>query len=150
MTSLISRSKLMILVDTREQQPFAFPEHLAEVKRETLKAGDYSLDGDTQLAVERKSLDDFVGTISSGWERFLRELLRMSNHVAKVVIIEGNLTEIIDHQYNHPQVKPPFVLKRIAELTLQGVNILFADNSISAAGMCYAILKERKKEIDND
>lgn len=151
MNSLISRSKqLSIVIDTREKQPFAFPSHLAEVKRETLKAGDYALDGDTQFAVERKSLNDFVGTISSGWERFLKQLMRMSKHIARVIIVEGSLVEIIEARYNHPRIVPAFVLKRIAELTICGVSILFADNPITAAGLCYMILKERKKEIDNN
>ncbi len=140
---------LKITVDTREQQPWAFPDHLAEVTRATLRAGDYALEGDFGFAVERKSLDDFVGTLSSGWDRFLRQLMRMASHASKVVIVEGSMAEVIKHEYNHPRVKPVFILKRIADLTMLGVSILFADNPVTAAGLCFAILKRRATEIGN-
>ena len=75
---------LRIVIDTREQQPWHFPRHLAAVSRGTLSAGDYALEGDRGFAIERKSLPDFVGTISSGWERFRRELERMPAGAARV------------------------------------------------------------------
>lgn len=140
---------LKITVDTREQQPWAFPDHLAAVNRGTLRAGDYALDGDYGFAVERKSLNDFVGTLSSGWDRFLKQLMRMASHATKVIIVEGSLVEVIKHEYNHPKVKPVFILKRIAELTMLGVSVLFADNPITAAGLCFSILKRRAEEIGN-
>ena len=79
---------LRIIIDTREQRPWRFPPEAAFVRRGTLSAGDYALEEDTAFAIERKSLDDFIGTVSTGWERFQRELERMGGYAARCVIVE--------------------------------------------------------------
>lgn len=140
---------ITIIIDTRESMPWAFPEHLAKSVRGTLRAGDYALMNDCGFAIERKSASDFAGTISTGWERFQREIERMADYPAKVIIVEASFSDIISHNYDHPSVPPSFVCKRIAELVMQGVCVLFADNPVSAAGLCYKILKERMKQIEN-
>ena len=142
---------LEIVIDTREQTPWHFPEEAAQVSRGTINAGDYALRGDeSKFAIERKSLDDFVGTVSSGWERFTAELDRMVLFPAQVVIVEGSFAEINHHQYNHPDVGPGFVTKQMAVLTLRGVSVLMCDNPILAAGMCWRILKERKAVLHEE
>lgn len=136
-----------ILIDTREQTPWSFPPELVKATRATLPAGDYALEGDQyNFAIERKSLDDFVGTITSGWDRFCAELAIMQSFSDKVVIVEGSFSEIIYHKYNHPSVPPKFVIRRIAELTLAEVHVLFADDPISAAGLAWKIFEVRKKQ----
>ncbi len=147
-------TRITITIDTREQQPWAFRD-MADTERGTLSAGDYALKGDSGFAVERKSLDDFTGTISTGWPVFLRELDRMdaSFFPAKPVIVEADWAQVINHAYNHPEVDPPFVLKRVAELTLRGVSVMFCSNPVSAAGLCWRILYERYlqlEEMEND
>lgn len=138
--------RLHIIVDTREQQPWVFPDELAVVERGTLHAGDYALNGDSLFAIERKSLDDFLGTVSSGWDRFGRELERMAGHAARVVIVEGGIMRIVGGEHNHPCLTAKFIFKRIAQLTLHRVSVLFADNPVSAAGLAYSILRERSNE----
>lgn len=138
---------LTIIIDTREQTPLSFPGHLVRSVRGTLRAGDYALMNDCGFAIERKSADDFVGTISTGWDRFQREIDRMADYPAKVIIVEASFSDIINHQYNHPAVPPSFVCKRISELVMQGVCVLFADNPVSSAGLCYKILKERNRQL---
>ena len=62
-----SRSNLLpvtVVIDSREQEPYGFNPHLVRPVRRALPAGDYSVEGhETTLAVERKTLDDFVGTV---------------------------------------------------------------------------------------
>ena len=135
--------KISIIIDTREQTPWHFPSFLASVSRGTLRTGDYALAGDEFYAIERKSLDDFAATISSGWERFKRELDRMDLMDAKTIIVEASINDIINHDYNHPKISPAFVLKRIAELSLGSASVLLCDNSVTSAGMCYVILRLR-------
>lgn len=140
---------LQILIDTREQQPWHFPEDVAEVSRSCISAGDYALKGDQhRFAIERKSLDDFVGTISSGWERFEAELARMIAFPAMVIIVEGNFAEINHAHHNHPNIGAGFICKRIAQLTFMGASVLLCDNPTLAAGMCWRLLKERKAVLD--
>jgi ERCC4-type nuclease len=141
--------KLSIIIDTREQRPWHFPEEAATTRRDTLTSGDYALEGDT-WAIERKSLDDFVGTITTGWKRFQNELERMAAlgpTLPPVVIVEGSMNDIIAHKYNHPVVRPKLVLSRIALLTLRGVHVILADNSVLAAVMAYELLKDRHEQL---
>ncbi len=147
-----------IIIDTREQTPWAFPRELATVQSCKLDAGDYALAEDPGFAIERKSLDDFAGTISSGWQRFERELDRMRLFPVQVMIVEGKLLdccfwETDDHLHepihNHFRVQPQFVLRQIACLTMRGVSVLFADNADVAAGLGYAILKERAQGLND-
>ncbi len=154
-------SRLRIIIDTREQRPWAFPLDKVTATRRTLKTGDYALVDDDAFAIERKSLDDFLSTISSGWERFLREIGRMegAGFVARVVIIESDFDAICFHedagtviapQHRHPRLTPPFVAKRCAELLMMGVSVVFAGNAGYAAALAYAVLRERLRSLEED
>lgn len=152
--------KIGIVIDTREKRPWSFPEHLAYTRIGTLTTGDYALIDDNAFAIERKSLDDFLQTISTGWERFQREIGRMegARFCAKVIIVEGDFESvcfkseqdtIIPPNHSHPRLSPQFVTKRIAELTLMGVSVIFAGASEYASAIAYRILWERHLEIGN-
>jgi ERCC4-type nuclease len=140
-------SVLRIIIDTREQNPLAFPEHLATTRRGTLQTGDYALECDFGFAIERKSLDDYVATVTGAesWPRFQRELYRMTEagFPTRVVVVEGSQADILAHAYASPKVQPPFVFKRTAELLLAGVVVHFADDADLAAGYVYMLLRER-------
>ena len=147
---------LEIIIDTREQSPWHFPKWAGIASIGTLKTGDYALAGDDGFAIERKSLDDFCGTISSGWDRFLREIDRMEGWPAKVIIVEGDLSQCLylekegvtqPPEHQHYKITPGFVMKRVAELTYKGVSVLFAHNAQIASAMCVAVLKRRQVDI---
>jgi ERCC4-type nuclease len=92
--------KPCIIVDTREKAPFAFDHEHVDVVSGTLSTGDCSLFGhEDEVAIERKSLDDLVGTLTHGRERFERELERMRSYVLRAVIIEGSWQDLADHHY---------------------------------------------------
>ena len=148
---------ISIIIDSREQTPWAFPKELATVRVAKLDAGDYALENDPGFAIERKSLDDFAGTISSGWQRFEREIDRMRGWPVKVTIVEGRLLDCCFYEtdsdlqgpaHNHFMLRPQFILKQIARLTMKGMTILFAESADIAAGLGYAILKERAKDLE--
>ena len=65
---------LKILIDTRERKPYKFE---TPSKTATLKTGDYSLSGAEHLvAIERKTIDDLVSSLTINRKRFERELFR--------------------------------------------------------------------------
>lgn len=157
------RQPLRIIADTREQTPWAWPACDVVVRFAGLSAGDYALESDTEtvrgreslavrFAIERKSLDDFLGTISTGWDRFLREMDRMSHFPARVVIVEGDFAEVcfsvadgvvVPPQHSHPLLTPQFVSRRVAELSMMGICVLFCGDALLAAGMAYRIFCRR-------
>lgn len=82
--------EIVITTDTREQLflDFAKFRGVSSV-RGTLKTGDYSIQGyDDTICFERKSVQDLVGTLIGGHERFLREMERMRSFKAKYILIE--------------------------------------------------------------
>jgi hypothetical protein len=150
-----------ITIDSREQTPWAFDPTLVHVTRGTVRTGDYCVTGDKGFAVERKSLNDFLGTISTGWERFQREIYRAKDagfHMP--IIVESRFSDILfavlgdgtitPPQHDHPRLTPGFVLKRIGEIEMLGASVMFADGVTEAAMLAAAILFQRHKELHAD
>jgi len=148
---LLGLNKIIhIEIDTREQNRLSFPAENVRVSTGTIKTGDYALKGDSnKFAIERKSMDDWFGTVINGWERFKRELARMNkqNFPAKNIIVEGNFNQVCMGS-EHSMVQQVVYLKRLAELSYMGCNVLFVDDAIGCALMTYLILKERQMFLD--
>ena len=84
-------SRKMILTDSREQNALEF-DNRQKVKG--LKFGDYAMRG-SDIVIERKSLSDFWGTLTGGYERFCREIQRAKDSDSYlVVVVEEPLTEV--------------------------------------------------------
>ena len=78
-----------IVVDTREQEGWDFD---CPTLRRKLDVGDYSVDGlEHAVAVERKSLKDFVSTVIHDFKRFAAELQKLSQLDAACVVVEADL-----------------------------------------------------------
>lgn len=82
--------EIVITTDTREQLFLDFTKFRGVSSvRGTLKTGDYSIQGyEDIICFERKSVQDLVGTLIGGHERFLREMERMRSFKAKYILIE--------------------------------------------------------------
>ena len=98
--------KPTIIIDTREQHFYAFNSESAHSIRRKLEAGDYSLLGfESRVAVERKSLVDFVSTVLRGRRRFANELKKLALMEASCVVVEADLSDVIHGRYRsdaHP------------------------------------------------
>ena len=111
MTRKTKRKKepLTIIEDTREQTPLTdWPEGVA-VESGTLHTGDYSIkDWENCFAIERKSLQDFAGTMMAGYEshsekpkkRFNRELERMRHFDCAAVIVTATPEEVLTFRHH--------------------------------------------------
>jgi len=109
-----------IYVDTREQQPLQI-DYPTEVRG--LKFGDYALnDPDNKCYIERKSIKDFIGTLSGGYERFCREIERaIAANAHLVVLVERPLAECLsfnhlDYVYKKTQATPEFVFYNVRNI----------------------------------
>lgn len=92
---------MQILVDTREQRPLDFQAYplVTQVCPETLTVGDYAVRYTSGVVppvrFERKSLGDLFSTMTSGYPRFKREILRaQAAHLQLILMIEGTLTRV--------------------------------------------------------
>ena len=162
------REPLKICIDLREGMPWAWESCDVTPVMASLVAGDYALDRETEIirgremravrfAIERKSISDWAGTISSGWPRFVKELDRMSGFPARIIIVAGNFEQccyletengITPPSHGHPMIEPAFVARRIAELSLMQVSVLFAGNEGYAAALALHIFRRRSEMLD--
>jgi DNA excision repair protein ERCC-4 len=101
-----SGGPVTIVIDTREQEGYSFDPRLAATVRRALPAGDYSVAGlENTVAVERKSLEDFVSTVIHSRARFRKELRKLAEYRAACVVVEAGLLEVLLHRYRgdaHP------------------------------------------------
>jgi len=82
-----------IIIDTREKAEYSFA---CPVVHQKLDAGDYSVEGFAhRVAVERKSLPDFVHTVIHDFDRFAAELEKLSKMDAACVVVEADLDEVL-------------------------------------------------------
>lgn len=143
-----------ILIDTREQAPLNFKQ--SQIVK--LSCGDYTTRGElySDVFVERKSLPDLVSTLSSGIERFKREI-KLANSLGYylVVVIEDRFSNAFNWS---PQnsfnkfVNGKYVFYRIREICneFENIQFVFADNREGAKTLITKIfqLKEQVKTLD--
>lgn len=106
----------ILIIDTREQDNlFRKPPKGLLIVRDTLQSGDYSIKGFEQdVAIERKSLNDFYGSIGKGRSRFKAELERLRKYDWKAILIEGTEDQVLSvgsiyTQLTHAQVRQSIV-----------------------------------------
>jgi DNA excision repair protein ERCC-4 len=128
-----SEARPAIVVDTREQEPYAFESLRVTSVRRALPAGDYSIAGlETIVAVERKTLDDFVSTVVWSRDRFRRELDRLRDYTAACVVVEADLRQVLKGQY-WSNARPASVLgAAIAIIVDSGVPVFFCSDREAA------------------
>jgi hypothetical protein len=106
-----------ITVDTREQKPIKLKDY--QITNEKLEFGDYSCD--KLLAVERKSLNDLVSTLSSGFDRFNREVARAKEANGYIVVVtECDINKFLSFSYSRTgrfaKASTDFVFHRFREV----------------------------------
>lgn len=143
-----------ILIDTREQNPLKF-EGSKIVK---LSCGDYTAVAPlyADVFIERKSLPDLVSTLSSGIERFKREINRAKalNYYI-IVLVEDKFSNAMSWSPKtsfSKFVNGKYVFYRIREICneFENVQFVFADNRQYAGQMMKKIfqLNEQVKTLD--
>ena len=134
-----------IIVDSREQSPLpiTFP-----TVTSGLPTGDYSAVGmETDFTIERKSLSDLYGSLTSGRERFTRELQRMRGYAFARLLIVGSVHEIEQGAARHRGINPLSVLNSLAAIEARGVCVAFAPSPEAAAALVEGWAFWRAREL---
>lgn len=128
-----------IIIDSREQKPLKLD---VKTKVTKLDFSDYALSEDltNSISIEKKSGNDFIGTLSKGWERFLKEFIRSEKANANVLIlVQEILSDMLSFNYL-PQFfwtkcNPSFTFAKVRELlqSFPNIQIVFVTNKESAA-----------------
>ena len=80
---------MLILIDSRDQIPFALARYGVATELATLPVGDYSLSGfEDRVAIERNALEDLISCLmGANRERFERELFRGRHYDRFAVVV---------------------------------------------------------------
>ena len=110
-----------LIVDTREQDPlFRKPPKGLLIVRDTLRAGDYSCKGfNNNIAIERKSLNDFYGSIGNGRDRFKRELELLKGYQWAGLVIEAEESTVLSANSMYTQMHPNAIRQTIVSIQLR-------------------------------
>ena len=112
---------MKVLVDTREKNPWRFENS----ELTTLKTGDYTLKGyESKFVIERKGcLEEFASNIIQ--PRFFKELQRLEDFTHPFLILEFNMSDIMDfpastaipkHLWPSLKITPQFILRTFLEI----------------------------------
>lgn len=143
--------RVTFIVDTREQEPLSFDPERVMVTRRALPAGDYSIEGQEKaVAVERKSLADFVSTVIRGRERFHQELKRLADYEASCIVVEAELGDIIAGKFPsgaHPNSVLGAAISIIVDF---GIPVFFCGNRQAACRFVEAYLLRFHKRVSRN
>jgi len=141
---------LQIIVDNREQLPFDFAAFSnVEIIPGTLAAGDYSLPGAEHLAaIERKTIDDLVGCLTKGRDRFERELCKLRPYTLAAIAVEASLEDLARGRYTS-QMQPQAALQSIIAMQVRyGIPFMFCGNRPGAEYITHGLLSKYHREIE--
>jgi len=123
-----------ILIDSREQTPLEFSHsNIDGVYTRKLEVGDYGCEFKNgyipPVFFERKSIADLIGTLTSGMERFKKEIQRSKDsQCTLILIIEGSLLKC-SKGIPYSKVDPWQVIKTVFTLFVKyGIIPVFCKN----------------------
>ena len=94
------KKKPVLVIDTREKQPWEFDadDAFEDVVYRKLDAGDYSIEGmEDIIVIERKaSVDELFSNFTKNKERIYAEFDRMQDHKFKIILIEESCDDILN------------------------------------------------------
>lgn len=145
---------LKVFIDTREQKPLTFPDS----ESMKLSVGDYTCAGEDfeDVFVERKSGHDLINTMSSGFDRFKKEIERAKerNHYL-VVVVEDSIKDIrllMPKKKYGPKTNGKFICHRIRDLlrSYDNLQFVFVGRRSQAASAITNILSigDKCRDID--
>jgi ERCC4-type nuclease len=124
----ITPADVTVIIDTREQTPLDLAPLMSVTG--TLTTGDYSIVGlEHMVAVERKSLPDFLACVGKERERFERECQRLLAYETKAIVVEATWRDIEAGEWllrNRSKVSPSAALGSALGWIAQGIPVVMA------------------------
>lgn len=117
----------MVIVDTREQNPFSFSRFrgwFAGIEKKSLSVGDYSVAGlEKMCTVERKNLPDLVHSFTVQRTQFVERLQQMSRYPHRLLVVTAALSQV-KSPYSHSKANPNRITQSLIA-TLAGLRVPF-------------------------
>ncbi len=133
-------------MDSREQLSYQFKTP-SEVG--ALACGDYSICGlENHVAVERKTIDDLIGCLTTGRERFERELHKGKALDFFALVIEGSLSDIANGRYRS-QMNPKSAIQSLLTFSVRyRLPIFFCESRQYGQKVTESLLCKYVREIE--
>lgn len=141
---------MIIIIDTREKDEYTFGDIVTI--RQKLDAGDYSVAGlEDCIVIERKNLDDFVGTVIYQKDRFHNELCALARMDFAAIVVEASLTDILEHRYKSGVLPASVIGAAVAVMVEYRIPIIFCGNRQIACHMTQKLLQRyaQKHEVNS-
>ena len=130
----------VIVVDTREQTPWRFSAAVRVVRATVPSGADYTVQGlEGLIGIERKTLADLIGSLTSGRGRFMRSLERLAQRRFRAVIVEAPLSQLLAGDYRS-KASPSSMLGSVCSICADFAPVLFAGDPASAAQLAERLL----------
>jgi DNA excision repair protein ERCC-4 len=156
----IATCPFTILVDTREQRPYTFCDIFTDKKdgrrpieistvRIMLGSGDYAVTSSVEMAaVERKSLEDFCGTLTAGRDRFERELARLNALSMAWVVVEADFASLLRGELGRSEVCPKTLWRSVMawQVRFKRVHWWFCPGRAAGEAVTFRLLERWWKE----
>jgi len=117
----------VVLVDTREQNPFDFSRFegwFAGIEKKPLKLGDYSVAGmEDVCVVERKDLSDLIHSLNAERSVVVNRLRLMSRYSHRLLVITAALSQV-KSPYPHGGANPNRITQSLIAM-LAGLQVPF-------------------------
>ncbi len=145
---------MIIIQDTREQNPFSFAFYDCETTIATLKTGDYTLQGyEEVIAIERKkSTSELATNLGKYKDRFEREMERLSKFDHKYIVCEFTESDLLQFPLNssipkriikYIRMNGKFMRKQLYKYEEDyGVSVIFCDGKEEAESKVIDIFQE--------
>ena len=147
-----------IVVDTREQHPWVFDQHV--VANEKLDTGDYSIKGlEDILCIERKNgIAELANNITE--KRFQDVIDRMSKYKHAYILIECNYDQLMNYPigstipkklWSKIKISPGYILKFINKLSIEhNIHVIFCGCPSWAEKTALSIMKYINNKYDTN
>ena len=140
---------MRIKIDSREQKPYEFEN--SEVG--TLTIGDYSICGlEDCIAIERKELNDLISSLTTGRDRFKKELTKGKALDYFALVIEARLSDLTNGHFRS-QMNPKSAVQSLLAFSVRyRLPIFFCESREYAQrvteSLLYKYVKELEKKIE--
>ncbi len=137
---------MKIVTDTREQRPYNFE---SGTMIGTLQIGDYSINGlQDHIAIERKELNDLIGCLTKGRDRFERELSKGRALDYFALVVEASLKDIVNGHYRS-KMNPKAAIQSLMAFSVRyHMPIFFCDNRDYGQRITESLLCKYSSEIE--
>ena len=142
-----------VLVDSREQTPLVIENFPVSVVG--LPVGDYGIEGLSDwncpaFVVERKSLNDLIGSLTTGRDRFMREIEKLRQFRFRALLIEAWESQVEAGDYISAAT-PQSILQSLSALQVRAnLHVIWAGGPSGAARALERLVRQTVRGVEKE